>query len=267
MHDLEEDIRADEEKVKQKVQEEVAPEDEEMEGVEEGPAVFVEPMPMDSSMTGAMLAQQHIQGTIPYPMAGGYPSSTAYLPSIDEQTAAMQYAAAAAAAAAVGAGPQVYYSGAYPNTDLQYAATSGAYPNTDLQYAATSGAYPNTDLQYAAAAGAYPNTDLQYAAYAAYPNTDAQYQVTTSSTSGLTTGTAAPKPDVAMVKYGTKALSDQEQRDRGIATVFRRDDAALARRKVTDKRELDPSFVSDVYSECYPGYCFTSFPFLLFIYF
>lgn len=51
----------------------------------------------------------------------------------------------------------------------------------------------------------------------------------------------------------TKQMSDQERKDRGLATVFRRDDNVL-KRKSTDKREMDPSFVSENYTECYPGY-------------
>ncbi len=60
----------------------------------------------------------------------------------------------------------------------------------------------------------------------------------------------------------------QEEKDKGLTTVFKRDDKALKRRG-TDDREKDPAFVSDTYSgfaflllfacvltlyvECYPG--------------
>lgn len=83
----------------------------------------------------------------------------------------------------------------------------------------------------------------------AYPNTDEQYGA------GGEAGKKAA-PDVAMVK--TKTLSEQEKKDRGMATVFRRDDSVL-KRKTTDKRELDPSFVSENYTECYPGAYESSF--------
>lgn len=43
-----------------------------------------------------------------------------------------------------------------------------------------------------------------------------------------------------------------------MATVFRRDEKATARRE-TDVREKDPTFVSDSYMECYPGTYETSF--------
>jgi len=45
--------------------------------------------------------------------------------------------------------------------------------------------------------------------------------------------------------------SSQEERDRGLPTVFRREGAD--NRRETDQREKDPSFVSETYSECYPG--------------
>jgi hypothetical protein len=79
----------------------------------------------------------------------------------------------------------------------------------------------------------------------AYPDTDAQY-------GGEGEEEEEKKaPDVAMV--ASKKLSEQELKDRGMATVFRRDDAVL-KRKTTDKREMEAGFVSENYTECYPGY-------------
>jgi hypothetical protein len=45
----------------------------------------------------------------------------------------------------------------------------------------------------------------------------------------------------------------QADKDKGAASVFRRDDASL-RQRDRDEREKDPGFVSDTYAECYPGY-------------
>ena len=40
----------------------------------------------------------------------------------------------------------------------------------------------------------------------------------------------------------------------GKGSVYRRDDAEMKKRRETDVRERDPTFVSDSYAECYPGY-------------
>ncbi|GKB12385.1 suppressor of mec-8 and unc-52 protein homolog 2, partial [Tanacetum coccineum] len=46
----------------------------------------------------------------------------------------------------------------------------------------------------------------------------------------------------------------QEQKDRGLGSVFKRDDVRLQQLREKDAREKDPNFISDSYSECYPGY-------------
>mmetsp|Transcript_11753 Transcript_11753/g.22348 ORF Transcript_11753/g.22348 Transcript_11753/m.22348 type:complete len:264 (+) Transcript_11753:2-793(+) len=46
----------------------------------------------------------------------------------------------------------------------------------------------------------------------------------------------------------------QAEKDAGLGSVFKRNDDDLKQRRETDVRERDPSFVSDSYSECYPGY-------------
>ena len=46
----------------------------------------------------------------------------------------------------------------------------------------------------------------------------------------------------------------QQQKEAGMASVFKRDDTRLGQMKEADARERDPSFVSDAYAECYPGY-------------
>lgn len=46
----------------------------------------------------------------------------------------------------------------------------------------------------------------------------------------------------------------QEEKDRGLGSVFKRDDQRLLQLREKDAREKDPNFVSESYSECYPGY-------------
>ncbi|CAM6089290.1 unnamed protein product [Calypogeia fissa] len=46
----------------------------------------------------------------------------------------------------------------------------------------------------------------------------------------------------------------QEEKDRGLGSVFKRDDQRLLNRRERDAREKDPNFISESYSECYPGY-------------
>lgn len=46
----------------------------------------------------------------------------------------------------------------------------------------------------------------------------------------------------------------QEEKDRGLGSVFKRDDQRLQQLREKDAREKDPNFISDSYSECYPAY-------------
>ncbi|KAG0467994.1 hypothetical protein HPP92_017322 [Vanilla planifolia] len=46
----------------------------------------------------------------------------------------------------------------------------------------------------------------------------------------------------------------QEDKDRGMGSVFKRDDHRLQQLREKDAREKDPNFISESYSECYPGY-------------
>ena len=46
----------------------------------------------------------------------------------------------------------------------------------------------------------------------------------------------------------------QEDKDRGLGSVFKRDDHRLQQLREKDSREKDPTFISESYSECYPGY-------------
>lgn len=49
-------------------------------------------------------------------------------------------------------------------------------------------------------------------------------------------------------------LMTQEDKDRGLGSVFKRDDQRLQKLREKDAREKDPNFISESYSECYPGY-------------
>ncbi|GER41740.1 RED family protein [Striga asiatica] len=58
---------------------------------------------------------------------------------------------------------------------------------------------------------------------------------------------------------GSEVLQDprlmtQEEKDRGLGSVFKRDDQRLQQLREKDAREKDPNFISESYSECYPGY-------------
>uniref|UniRef100_A0A0D3HRC3 RED-like N-terminal domain-containing protein n=1 Tax=Oryza barthii TaxID=65489 RepID=A0A0D3HRC3_9ORYZ len=48
-------------------------------------------------------------------------------------------------------------------------------------------------------------------------------------------------------------LMTQADKDRGLGSVFKRDDERLKQLREKDSREKDPNFISDSYSECYPG--------------
>jgi IK cytokine len=54
--------------------------------------------------------------------------------------------------------------------------------------------------------------------------------------------------------YQDPRFMTQEDKDRGLGLVFKRDDQRLKQLREKDAREKDPNFVSDSYSECYPGY-------------
>ncbi|XP_051131114.1 suppressor of mec-8 and unc-52 protein homolog 2 [Andrographis paniculata] len=61
------------------------------------------------------------------------------------------------------------------------------------------------------------------------------------------------------VQAGSNVIQDprfmtQEEKDRGLGSVFKRDDQRLQQLREKDAREKDPNFISDSYSECYPGY-------------
>ncbi|KAL6072587.1 IK cytokine [Balamuthia mandrillaris] len=157
--------------------------------------------------------------------------------------------------------------------DEEQAAIGPSYPRMDNEESGPSmpEMYPSAEEVYGPAIPLPQQSVEEYypSAAEAYPDTDAQYQQddaqrmpppSSSSTAKTTKETekekkASQSSSMAMT-YST-SWSDQEARDRGLATVFRRDDSLFTRRKddktKQDKRERDPSFVSDTYSECYPG--------------
>ncbi|PWA85660.1 Protein RED, C-terminal [Artemisia annua] len=79
----------------------------------------------------------------------------------------------------------------------------------------------------------------QYAEQLAYPE---QYLLQQSDTQTYDDG------------LNIEEAMTQEQKDRGLGSVFKRDDVRLQQLREKDAREKDPNFISDSYSECYPGY-------------
>jgi IK cytokine len=54
--------------------------------------------------------------------------------------------------------------------------------------------------------------------------------------------------------YQDPRFMTQADKDRGLGSFFKRDDQRLNQLREKDARERDPNFISDGYSECYPGY-------------
>ncbi|XP_042508728.1 suppressor of mec-8 and unc-52 protein homolog 2 isoform X2 [Macadamia integrifolia] len=84
--------------------------------------------------------------------------------------------------------------------------------------------------------------DYQYAEQMAYPEQYLQQDMTTYD---VQTGLNVPHDPRFMT---------QEEKDRGLGSVFKRDDQRLQQLRERDAREKDPNFISESYSECYPGY-------------
>jgi len=99
----------------------------------------------------------------------------------------------------------------------------------------------------------YPQNNMGYY----YPNTDMQYQMYPQAHE-LMPPPPAQTQQRGVIIAGDKPMTQQQERDRGISTVFKRD-PKLDSRKETDEREKDPSFVSESYTECYPGAYESSF--------
>lgn len=99
-------------------------------------------------------------------------------------------------------------------------------------------------LQAQALAGGYQPEwqDYQYAEQVAYPEQYLQQNLQAYD-----------------MQAGVNVLQDprfmtQEEKDRGLGSVFKRDDQRLQQLREKDAREKDPNFISESYSECYPGY-------------
>ncbi|KAL8135068.1 hypothetical protein AgCh_009910 [Apium graveolens] len=98
-------------------------------------------------------------------------------------------------------------------------------------------------MQAQAMVGAYQGEwqDYQYAEQMAYPDQYLRQDINYDMQADLD---AQQDP----------RLMTQEQKDRGLGSVFKRDDQRLQQLREKDAREKDPNFISDSYSECYPGY-------------
>lgn len=98
-------------------------------------------------------------------------------------------------------------------------------------------------MQAQAMVGAYQGEwqDYQYAEQMAYPDQYLQQDINYDMQADID---AQQDP----------RLMTQEQKDRGLGSVFKRDDQRLQQLREKDAREKDPNFISESYSECYPGY-------------
>lgn len=100
------------------------------------------------------------------------------------------------------------------------------------------------DMQAQAMVGAYQGEwqDYQYAEQMAYPDQYLQQDIQNYDMQADMDAQQDPR------------LMTQEQKDRGLGSVFKRDDQRLQQLREKDAREKDPNFISESYSECYPGY-------------
>lgn len=84
--------------------------------------------------------------------------------------------------------------------------------------------------------------DYQYAEQLAYPEQYIQANV------------QGYEAEAALGLPHDPRFMTQEEKDRGLGSVFKRDDQRLQQLREKDAREKDPNFISESYSECYPGY-------------
>ncbi|KAK3018213.1 hypothetical protein RJ639_002747 [Escallonia herrerae] len=98
--------------------------------------------------------------------------------------------------------------------------------------------------QAQALAGGYQGEwqDYQYAEQLAYPDQYLQQNIQHYDM------------EAALNVQQDPRFMTQEDKDRGLGSVFKRDDQRLLQLREKDAREKDPNFISDSYSECYPGY-------------
>ncbi|KAG2717781.1 hypothetical protein I3760_03G192000 [Carya illinoinensis] len=99
-------------------------------------------------------------------------------------------------------------------------------------------------MQTQALAGGYQGEwqDYQYAEQLAYPEQYLQANMQTYEVEADLNNLQDPR------------FMTQEEKDRGLGSVFKRDDQRLQQLREKDAREKDPNFISESYSECYPGY-------------
>lgn len=99
-------------------------------------------------------------------------------------------------------------------------------------------------MQAQALAGGYQGEwqDYQYAEQLVYPEQYLQHEIQAYEMQA--------EVDVQLEPQ----LMTQEEKDRGLGSVFKRDDQRLQQLREKDSREKDPNFISESYSECYPGY-------------
>ncbi|KAJ7955377.1 suppressor of mec-8 and unc-52 protein-like 2 [Quillaja saponaria] len=99
-------------------------------------------------------------------------------------------------------------------------------------------------MQTQALAGGHPGEwqEYQYAEQLAYPEQYLQQSMQAYDQQGGLNIAQDPR------------FMTQEEKDRGLGSVFKRDDQRLQHLREKDAREKDPNFISESYSECYPGY-------------
>ncbi|KAL3825482.1 hypothetical protein ACJIZ3_021511 [Penstemon smallii] len=120
----------------------------------------------------------------------------------------------------------------------------GPVPPTDLSHGWQE-ANGYDSLQAQALSGAYQGDwqDYQYTEQMAYPEQYLQQDFQGSY-----------DMQAGAVVLQDPQLMTQEEKDRGLGSVFKRDDQRLQQLREKDAREKDPNFISESYSECYPGY-------------
>ena len=82
-----------------------------------------------------------------------------------------------------------------------------------------------------------------YGLIPAQASTDPEYQALLAK-QGISAGTGDGAEAAAAAAAAASGLLSQQQKEAGLASVFKRD----------DEREKDPAFVSEAYAECYPEY-------------
>ncbi|CAH9130078.1 unnamed protein product [Cuscuta epithymum] len=119
------------------------------------------------------------------------------------------------------------------------AAAYASIPSSEPHHGWQANGYEAVQAQ--AFGGVYPPEwqDYQYAEQVGYP--DQYLQQTYDAQTGS-------------IILQDPQLMTQEEKDRGLGSVFKRDDQRLQQLRERDAREKDPNFVSESYSECYPGY-------------